>query len=115
AIFLVEKVLPIIQQELPEIKVSIVGANPNPKVQRLASKNVFISGWVDDIRIHYAEAKVFAAPMLLGTGLQNKLLEAMAMKIPCITTSLANNALNAIEDESILIAESPEEFSLKIL
>tara|TARA_R110002096_G_scaffold169779_7_gene341571 strand:+ start:13913 stop:15088 length:1176 start_codon:yes stop_codon:yes gene_type:complete len=115
AIFLVEKVLPIIQHELPEIKVSIVGANPNPKVQRLASKNVFISGWVDDIRIHYAEAKVFAAPMLLGTGLQNKLLEAMAMKIPCITTSLANNALNAIEDESILIAESPEEFSLKIL
>ena len=58
----------------------------------------------------YAISKVFIAPMFIGTGLQNKLLEAMAMGIPCITTSLANKALGATPDKEILIANNADEF-----
>ena len=49
--------------------------------------------------------------MIIGSGLQNKLLEAMAQGIPCITTSLANEALGAKDKEEILIANTPEEFA----
>ena len=48
---------------------------------------------VEDVRKLYSDGKVFVAPMFIGSGLQNKLLEAMAMGIPCITTELANKAL----------------------
>ena len=52
--------------------------------------------------------------MFMSIGLQNKLLEAMALKIPCITSTLANNALRAKEGESILIADTPEEYARHI-
>lgn len=105
--FLVEQVLPILIQKKPDIKILIAGANPHKKVLELASHHVEISGWIDDIRDSYARARLFIAPMHIGTGLQNKLLEAMAMQIPCITTNLANNALKASREE-VSIADSAE-------
>ena len=74
-----------------------------------------ITGWVDDIRDSYAQGRIFIAPMFIGTGLQNKLLEAMAMGLPCITTTLANNALKATPDESILIADDKATFVHHVL
>lgn len=108
--FLIEKLMPLLWRDYPMTTVAIAGASPSIKVQKLAQKNVTVTGWVDDIRDYYAAASIFIAPMQMGTGLQNKLLEAMAMKIPCITSPLANNALNAIHNESILIAESAAEY-----
>lgn len=115
ACYLVEKVLPLIWKENPAVNLAIVGANPSSKVLKLSGDQIFVSGWVDDMRIYYAMSKLFVAPMLIGTGLQNKLLEAMAMKIPCITTPLANNALKAEANKSILIANNPEAFKNYIL
>jgi glycosyltransferase involved in cell wall biosynthesis len=66
---------------------------------------------MDDIRDAYNLASVFIAPMQIGTGLQNKLLEAMAMKMPCVTSKLANNALNATPNKEILIGNSKEEYA----
>ena len=88
----------------------IGGTNPSKKVLSLKNKNIFVSGWVEDIRHLYSLGRVFVAPMFIGTGLQNKLLEAMAMDIPCITTNLANNALLA-KPTQILIANSKSEFA----
>jgi glycosyltransferase involved in cell wall biosynthesis len=53
--------------------------------------------------------------MMIGTGLQNKLLEAMAMRIPCVTSTLANNALHAKANEEILIATTAQEYATHIL
>ncbi|RZK47223.1 MAG: glycosyltransferase [Hymenobacter sp.] len=67
---------------------------------------VEVSGWLPDIRAAYAGARVFVAPMRVGTGLQNKLLEAMAMRLPCVTTPLANNALRATPGQHLLVADA---------
>jgi glycosyltransferase involved in cell wall biosynthesis len=69
---------------------------------------------VEDIRESYASAKIFIAPMMIGTGLQNKLLEAMAMGLPCITSTLANNALLAKPEKEILIADDAKSFADQI-
>ena len=114
AIYLVNDILPLVIKEYPDIKILIAGANPTIKVRRLASKNVIITGWVDDMRDCYAKSKLFIAPMRLGTGLQNKLLEAMAMKLPCITTTLANNSLGAKNEFEVLVGNSSEELSQHI-
>jgi len=113
--FLVEEIMPELWKKNPSITLAIAGASPNAKVQKLAQKNVTVTGWVDDIRDYYASSKLFVAPMQIGTGLQNKLLEAMAMQIPCITSPLANNALKATHRKNIFIANSVEEYVLTIL
>lgn len=115
AVFLETEVMPLVRKELPEAKLMLAGARPDQKVRDLASDLTEVTGWVDDIRDCYAKAKVFAAPMMIGTGLQNKLLEAMAMRIPCVTSTLANNALKATADKEILIGNSANEYAEHIL
>jgi len=113
--YLVKKILPIIHKTKPEVNLLISGASPAAKVLALKSKHVHISGWVNDIRENFAKSRVLVAPMQISIGLQNKLLEAMAMKIPCVTSVLANNALGAENNKQILVAEQPEEYVKHIL
>jgi sugar transferase (PEP-CTERM/EpsH1 system associated) len=113
--FLAHKIFPLVQSRKPGIRILIAGASPNLQVSVLKSENIEVSGWVPDMRECYAMAKIFIAPMQIGTGLQNKLLEAMAMQIPCITSPLANQALQAEENKEILIADTPEAYARHIL
>jgi polysaccharide biosynthesis protein PslH len=109
--YIVCKILPMLA---PSTTVLISGASPTKEVKDLASEQVTITGWVDDIRESYSAGKLFIAPMFIGTGLQNKLLEAMACGKPCITTSLANNALGAKPNNEIIIANNANEFQQAI-
>jgi sugar transferase (PEP-CTERM/EpsH1 system associated) len=104
--FLAQDILPLVQRVHPAARLLIAGTTPAPRVLALASETVTISGWIDDIRDAYAAARVFVAPMRVGTGLQNKLLEAMAMELPCVTTPLANNALHGRPGQDILVGET---------
>ena len=113
--FLATKILPIVQKSEPGARLLLAGATPDKKVLALQSGSVTVTGWMDDIRDGYARAKTFIAPMQIGTGLQNKLLEAMAMKIPSITSQLANNALCAKDGKEILVGNTPEEYANHIL
>lgn len=113
--FLANEIMPEVWKQKPEAKVLLAGASPDKRVQVLKSKQVSVSGWMDDIRDAYASAKIFIAPMRIGTGLQNKLLEAMSMKIPSITTPLANDALQAKDGKEILIGESTTELANQII
>ena len=109
--FIAYRLMPLLKKRKPGIRVLIAGATPDKRVKAVASDNIKVSGWVDDIRESYASARIFIAPMQIGTGLQNKLLEAMAMKIPSITSPLANKALEARPGEEILIGESAQEYA----
>ena len=102
--FLAEEILPLVRQRHPGARLLVAGTTPAPRVLALASTQVQVSGWVPDIRTAYASARVFVAPMRVGTGLQNKLLEAMAMALPCVTTPLANNALGGTDGQELRVA-----------
>ncbi len=112
--FLVNKILPVLISKKPDIRILIAGANPHLRVMVLKSEYVEVSGWVPDMRECYAAARIFVAPMQIGTGLQNKILEAMAMNIPCITSPLAFQALKAKEGEEILVCQTPKEYADQI-
>ncbi|MEI7895461.1 MAG: glycosyltransferase [bacterium] len=113
--FLVNEILPEVLPHKPGLRLLIAGASPHLRVMVLKSAQVTVSGWVPDMRDCYAGARIFIAPMQIGTGLQNKLLEAMAMKVPCITSPLAFQALNARDGEDILVAGTPKEYAAHIL
>lgn len=116
-LFLVHRVLPLVHAHRPRTSLLIAGVDPDQRVRELAEHNsaVTVSGWVKDIRASYASARIFVAPMQIGTGLQNKLLEAMAMRMPCVTSDLANNAVGAVPGESILIGHQPQDYADHIL
>ncbi|MBK5286688.1 MAG: glycosyltransferase [Bacteroidia bacterium] len=112
--YLVNEILPHVRKRIPGVSLLIAGANPSARVRKLQSETVHVSGWVDDIRASYASARIFIAPMLINIGLQNKILEAMAMNLPCITSPLANNAIGGADRENILVAASPQQYAEKI-
>ena len=114
--YLANDILPLVWKKLPDAKMYIAGATPDPRVKKVASDRIIISGWLDDMRDAYAQSKIFIAPMRIGTGLQNKLLEAMAMRLPCITTTLANNSLLASEDKNeILVGNNEQQLAEHII
>lgn len=109
--YLSNHILPLVWEKLPNTKMYIAGATPDPRVKKVASERIIISGWLDDMRDAYAQSKIFIAPMRIGTGLQNKLLEAMSMRLPCITTSLANGSLHAEDGKEILVGNNEYELA----
>lgn len=115
SLFLATQVMPLVWREIPNAKLLLAGATPSASVRKLANERVIVSGTVDDIRQCYASGRVFAAPMRIGSGLQNKLLEAMSMQIPCVTSPLVNKALGATPDQHLLIADHPQDVANHIL
>jgi polysaccharide biosynthesis protein PslH len=113
--YLVHKIMPLVWQKLPDTRLLISGASPSKKVLALKSEKIEVSGWVDDIRYNFAISKVLVAPMQISIGLQNKLLEAMAMQLPCVTSTLANNAIGAKHNNQIMVADTPEEYAKHII
>ena len=94
----------------PSTTLLLAGAQPHARVRKLASNQITISGWIEDIRDAYASAQIFVAPLWSGTGQQNKILEAMAMGIPCITTTAVNNAIGATPKKDVMIADDAHAF-----
>lgn len=110
--FIVKDLIPLLRKKIPDIKILISGFDPSQKLEKmiLNQPEITLKKSVKDIRESYASGKVFIAPLFIGTGLQNKILEAMAMNLPCITTNLVNSAIQAEKDKEIIIANSPENF-----
>ena len=99
--FLVEEVM----SALPDLRVALVGARPAAKLVALRSERVRVEGPVDDLGPWFARARIFVAPMLVGGGLQLKLLEAMASGLPVVTTTVANSALGADPGSELVVAD----------
>jgi sugar transferase (PEP-CTERM/EpsH1 system associated) len=113
--FLAKEIMPIVWAKRPDTNLLIAGATPDRRVKALQNKHIHVSGWLDDIRDAYRDAKVFIAPMQIGTGLQNKLLEAMSMGLPCITTTLAHLALGGNPGKDLMVADTPDELAKAVV
>lgn len=94
--YLIRQITPLLLDRNPEVKILLAGARPSAEIQQLAEHpSIKLLGWVEDIREAYRRGKVFVAPLFTGSGQQNKILEAMSLGLPCITTPLVNEAIGA--------------------
>lgn len=95
AVYLVKKILPLLKKEIPDIKILLVGRHPKAALKHKAKHHpeVTVTGFVKDMRPMMEKAAVFIAPIRYASGTQNKILEAMAMEIPVITTSIVADGL----------------------
>lgn len=119
ALFLTNKIWPIIKKALPQAKLWIVGRNPTAKIINLAKKrDVFVEGEINDIRQCLGKASVLLAPIRNGRGTKYKVLEAMAAKLPIVSTSLGVDGIDIQRGKDVLVANKAEklaEQAIKIL
>ena len=108
----VADIFPVIRRALPDAQFHIVGANPAPDVQRLSRVDgVHVSGRVADVRPYIAHATAAVAPMRIARGIQNKVLEAMAMARPIVVTSQALEGITAVHGVEVLLADKAADFA----
>ena len=105
AVWLVERVLPRLRARYADFRVTLAGSKPDPAVQRLAqTPGVTVTGYVADIRPHVQGAAVCAIPLRVARGVQNKVLEAMAMGVPVVASPAAAEGIAATPGESLSVA-----------
>ncbi len=101
--YLAGEIFPKLKETFPNLRLVLCGAMPHARVRALQRDDVIVTGWVDSMAEWYAQSRIFIAPMRLGTGLQNKLLEAMSMQLPCVTSPLAGKPLTGAEEQQAII------------
>jgi len=111
-IWFIENCWDIILKEIPYINFNIVGKNPSKKLKDIVVKykNIRLIGFVESIEEEICKADIAIAPMQSGSGMQNKILEAMATKTPVITSTLGLGDIRAINKKDILVANTPQEY-----
>ena len=112
--FLIEEVIPETEKLGLKLRICIAGARPAPLIRSYAGERVEVTGLVDDIRDYIVQSKLAIAPLVSGQGLQNKLLESMAMGVPTLTTPLANSALHATSGKEIMVCRDAKAFAIAI-
>jgi sugar transferase (PEP-CTERM/EpsH1 system associated) len=109
ALDLAKQVMPRVWEKLPEARLVIVGKDPVPTLLALtADPRITVTGTVPDIRPYLAQATVAISPIRYGVGIQNKVLEGMAMATPVVSTPQAVSALQVQAGQEVLVAETPE-------
>ncbi len=111
-----EHTLPLLQKQLPDTKLYIVGAEPSAAIRALANKpGVIVTGSVADVRPYIRKTAAMVAPLNIARGTQNKILEAMAMGVPVVSSSQAAGGIDAVPGKDFLVADTPQQYADQLL
>ncbi len=105
-----QAMLPALRRTWPGLRFHIVGRSPTPAVRALAGDAVNVTGTVPDVRPYLQHAAAVVAPLRLARGIQNKVLEAMAMARPVVTATSCANAIDARQGEDFLVADTEAQY-----
>jgi sugar transferase (PEP-CTERM/EpsH1 system associated) len=116
AIWFAKNIFPLIKKKIPDTLFYIVGSNPDSKLKALsADSSIKVTGFVEDIREYYSRARVCVIPLRIARGVQNKVLEAMAMEKAIVTTSPAVQGISVSDDSLLKIEDAPDRFAAQVI
>lgn len=111
AIYFINKIFPFILQKFPDAKFLIIGGGVSKELKKMESDHVIFTGRVNDVRDYLQKCKMFVCPMTFGSGIKTKNLEAMALGLPVVTTSIGAENINAVPNRDWLVEDKPEKFA----
>jgi glycosyltransferase involved in cell wall biosynthesis len=110
------EVMPQLLAVYPAIRFYIVGSRPSDAVRALGKQpNIVVTGTVPDVRPYLANARVVVAPLRIARGIQNKVLEALAMARPVVATTAALDGLDGVAESGAKAANDPDSFAKAII
>jgi polysaccharide biosynthesis protein PslH len=110
-LFFCEEVLPLIRRALGKVEMWIVGREPPPEVVRLEGDGVHVTGWVDEVEPYYRQSTLCVVPLRAGGGTRLKVLEAMALGRPVVSTRIGCEGLDVVDGQHLLIADDAVAFA----
>ncbi len=115
AAWFVREVLPLVHARFQGLHLALVGSNPSPAVQALAGPCVEVTGYVSDAELsrRYAGARLAVAPLRFGAGVKGKVVEAMAHGVPCVTTAVGAQGLDA--SAALMVCENAGDYARQII
>jgi polysaccharide biosynthesis protein PslH len=110
-------ILPRLSSHRQDVRLHVVGRAPSSAVLRLAAKRreVVVTGPVEDVRPYFRQSSVFVIPMRIGGGVRLKLLEALAMGVPVVSTTMGAAGTGLVNGKEILLADTPGQFAREVL
>lgn len=115
AMYFVQEVLPLVWSEMPDVQFEIVGKDPPEQLRQLACDDrIHITGYVEDLRPYLAHATAAVCPVQYAVGIQNKVLEAMAMGTPTVSMRVGCAALDIKEGQEIAVADNAAEMAASV-
>jgi O-antigen biosynthesis protein len=109
--FFVSEIMPQLRQRLTGVRFYAVGNNPPANIQALASEDVIITGFVEDLNSLSDKMRISVAPLRYGAGIKGKIGSAMAVGLPVVATPLAVEGMSLTDGENILVAEDAAKFA----
>jgi GT2 family glycosyltransferase len=109
--YFVADIMPLLRKYLPGVRFYAVGSKPPVEIQELASEDVIITGFVEDIQPLLDKMRVSVAPLRYGAGIKGKIGSAMAVGLPVVATPMAAEGMSLTDGENILVADGAEQFA----
>ena len=116
--FFCKKIFPFILAKYPQCRFYIIGANPSKKIFDVIQglkNNIIVTGYVNDLESILSRIQVYVCPLMTGTGIKNRILQAMGLKMPIVSTSWGNKGVDAMPDRDIIITDDINEFADKVM
>ena len=112
AVWFADEIFPGLRERLPQLRFVVVGRRPPAEVQALAARpGIDVTGEVDDVRPYISDALALVVPLRSGGGTRLKILQAMSMACPVVSTTVGAEGLEVADSENILLADTPRHLS----
>jgi len=113
-----ERVFPLVRRQRPTARLKVIGKNPPADLVRMARRSqgaIQVLGYVEDLEPHFRSASVFVVPVLSGSGMRVRILEALARGVPMVTTPVGLEGVDAEDGEEVLVADGEEDFASAVV
>jgi polysaccharide biosynthesis protein PslH len=115
-LYFLQEIWPILIRKIPNLEFYMIGKLPSNRVLRLCkSPQIVVTGYVDSVLPYLEETDVFVVPLRIGSGMRIKILEALCMGIPIVSTAIGMEGIEAVPGKDLLVADTPEDFAKSVI
>jgi glycosyltransferase involved in cell wall biosynthesis len=115
AVWMVKEIMPVVWQSYPEIKLFLLGSNPNPDVLSLASEKVIVPGYLEEVADYFLASRVFVAPLRFGAGMKGKIGQSLEFGLPIVSTDIGVEGMQLTDGIDCMVANDSSSFAKKII